>query len=60
MKREVIFDALAVEAPELLAGEIEVDVAIIANARSDTLIPINRDKIRPTRSTIARHPVTIP
>lgn len=78
--REVIFDALAAEAPELLAGEIEVDesyfgghrkgkrgrgaagkvpvfgllkrqgkvyVAIIANARSDTLIPIIRDKIRP-------------
>ena len=78
--REVIFDGLAAEAPELLAGEIEVDesyfggrrkgkrgrgaagkvpvfgllkrqgkvyVAIIANARSDTLIPIIRDKIRP-------------
>lgn len=78
--REVIFDALAAEAPELLAGEIEVDesyfgghrkgkrgrgaagkvpvfgllkrqgkvyVAIIANARSDTLIPIIREKIRP-------------
>ena len=78
--REVIFEALAAEAPELLAGEIEVDesyfgghrkgkrgrgaagkvpvfgllkrhgkvyVAIIANARSDTLIPIIRDKIRP-------------
>jgi transposase len=76
--REVIFDALAAEAPELLAGEIEVDesyfgghrkgkrgrgaagkvpvfgllkrqgkvyVAIIANARSETLIPIIRDKI---------------
>ena len=78
--REVIFEALAAEAPKLLAGEIEVDesyfgghrkgkrgrgaagkmpvfgllkrqgkvyVAIIANARSDTLIPIIRDKIRP-------------
>jgi transposase len=78
--REVIFAALEAEAPELLAGEIEVDesyfgghrkgkrgrgaagkvpvfgllkrqgkvyVAIIANARSDTLIPIIREKIRP-------------
>lgn len=78
--REVIFEALAAEAPELLAGEIEVDesyfgahrkgkrgrgaagkvpvfgllkrqgkvhVVIVPNARSDTLIPIIRQKIRP-------------
>lgn len=78
--REVIFEALDAEAPELMAGEIEVDesyfgghrkgkrgrgsagkvpvfgllkrsgkvhVVIVPNARSDTLIPIIREKIRP-------------
>lgn len=78
--REVIFTALAAEAPDLLAGEIEVDesyfggvrkgkrgrgaagkvpvfgllkrrgqvhVVIVPDARSATLIPIIRQKIRP-------------
>jgi len=53
----VIFAALEAEAPELLAGEMpvfgllkrqgKVYAAIIANARSDTLIPIIKEKIRP-------------
>lgn len=78
--REVIFEALAAETPELLDGEIEVDesyfgghrkgkrgrgaagkvpvfgllkrqgkvhVVSVPNARSDTLIPIIRKKIKP-------------
>ena len=78
--REVIFEALDAETPELMAGEIEVDesyfgghrkgkrgrgaagkvpvfeplkrsgkvhVVIVPNARSDTLIPIIREKIKP-------------
>jgi len=78
--REVIFEALDAEIPELMAGEIEVDesyfgghrkgkrgrgaagkvpvfgllkrsgkvyVVIVPNARSDTLIPIIREKIKP-------------
>jgi transposase len=80
--REVIYHALAAEAPELLAGEIEVDeswfggqrkgkrgrgsagkvpvfgllkrqgkvhAVMVPNARSGTLIPIIREKIRPDR-----------
>jgi transposase len=78
--REVIFEALDAETPELMGGEIEVDesyfgghrkgkrgrgaggkvpvfgllkrsgkvhVVIVPNARSDTLIPIIREKIKP-------------